>query len=116
LVRAEETVSSPDSKSVTDSAEILESRAKDLMEPTSQSVVVLTNTSVSELTNQKLHTLWLKQVAEAQKAGKSYPKRISIVVIVESDEADPHKEGSRDAAPVAAKVIDWMEGKERASE
>jgi hypothetical protein len=37
-------------------------------------------------------------------------------VIVESDEADPHKEGSRDAAPVAAKVIDWMEGKERVSE
>lgn len=39
-----------------------------------------------------------------------YPKRLAILVIVESDDATPYKEGSRDAAPVAQEVLDWLEG------
>lgn len=58
-----------------------------------------------------LRKQWLARIKQLKKEGKSYPKRIAIVVIVESDAAQPFKEGSREAAPVAAKILDWMEGK-----
>ncbi len=37
-----------------------------------------------------------------------YPKEVVITVLVESDEAIPFKEGSRDAAPIAKAIYDWM--------
>jgi len=40
-----------------------------------------------------------------------YPKNIAIVILVESDEANHFKEGSKDAAPVAKAIFDWMSGK-----
>ena len=52
----------------------------------------------------ELHAAWIK------KNGTQYPKNIVLVVLVESDEADPFKEGSQDAAPVAKAIYDWMLG------
>jgi len=61
--------------------------------------------------NSDLYDQWLSRIRQLKKEGKSYPKRFAIVVIAESDATQPFKEGSREAAPVAAKIIDWMEGK-----
>lgn len=49
------------------------------------------------------HVAWRALVKE-----KKFPEKIVITVLVESDEAQPYKEGSRDAAPVAKAVLDWM--------
>lgn len=45
-----------------------------------------------------------------QKKAK-FPEMITITVLVESDEANLYREGSKDAAPVAKAIIDWMSGK-----
>lgn len=47
---------------------------------------------------------WLELVAE-----HGFPEKIIITVLVESDEAEPYREGSSAAAPVAAAVVKWME-------
>ncbi|PIY80664.1 MAG: hypothetical protein COY80_01660 [Candidatus Pacebacteria bacterium CG_4_10_14_0_8_um_filter_42_14] len=52
------------------------------------------------------HKLWKEQVAT-----HDFPEVITITVLVESDEIEPYREGSRDAAPIAAAIIDWMQGK-----
>ncbi|MBP7875579.1 hypothetical protein KA012_01110 [Candidatus Woesebacteria bacterium] len=52
------------------------------------------------------HDRWLDQISRV----KSFPDKVSIVVLVESDEKQPYREGSRDAAPVAKEILDWMEG------
>lgn len=40
----------------------------------------------------------------------NFPKKLVFAVVVESDEVQPYKEGSRDAAPVVKQVVDWMYG------
>lgn len=37
-----------------------------------------------------------------------FPEQIVVVALVESDEEQPYKEGSRDAGEVVKKLIDWM--------
>lgn len=37
-----------------------------------------------------------------------FPEKLVIVVLVESDEVNPYKEGSKDAGPVAKEIFDWM--------
>ncbi len=49
---------------------------------------------------------WLNKIREA-----GFPEKIVITVLVESDEDNPYKEGSHDAAPVAKEIVDWMYGK-----
>jgi penicillin-binding protein 2 len=49
--------------------------------------------------------LWLDGV---EKYG--FPDKIVILVLVESDEINPHKEGSKDAGPVAKEIFDWVRG------
>jgi penicillin-binding protein 2 len=44
--------------------------------------------------------------AKLQTAG--WPAQIGMVVLVESDETQPYAEGSREAAPVAKAVYDWI--------
>ncbi|MBP7768337.1 hypothetical protein KA082_00685 [Candidatus Woesebacteria bacterium] len=51
------------------------------------------------------HAAWMKQVRDS-----SFPDTIAVTVLLESDEAVPYKEGSRDAGPVVKKIIDWMAG------
>lgn len=53
----------------------------------------------------ELRQQWLAQI---EKTG--FPTRISIVVLVESDEDNSYKEGSRDAGPIAKTIVDWIEG------
>ncbi|MBP7700744.1 hypothetical protein KA111_01620 [Candidatus Woesebacteria bacterium] len=43
---------------------------------------------------------------EVKKFG--FPEKIVIVVLVESDEINPYKEGSKDAGPVVKAIFDWM--------
>jgi hypothetical protein len=58
----------------------------------------------------ELFIRWAQHIDDAKQLGSHYPKRLAILVIVESDETTPFKEGSRDAAPVAAQILNWMEG------
>ena len=37
-----------------------------------------------------------------------FPKKLVIVVLVESDEVNQYREGSKDAGPVAKEIFDWM--------
>ncbi len=61
--------------------------------------------STSLVTENDNKKRWLKQI---KKLG--FPEKIVVVVLVESDEVNPYKEGSRDAGKVARKVYDWMFG------
>jgi penicillin-binding protein 2 len=47
--------------------------------------------------------IWLSKIDE-----HDFPKELAIVVLVESDEASPYREGSGDAAPVVKAIFDWM--------
>ncbi|MFZ1721317.1 MAG: penicillin-binding transpeptidase domain-containing protein, partial [Microgenomates group bacterium] len=49
---------------------------------------------------------WLGKVLE----NKSYPKNIVILVLVESNEGSPYKEGSSDGGPVAKRIFDFIYG------
>lgn len=40
----------------------------------------------------------------------NYPRRLVVAVLVESDESEPYREGSSDAAPVAREIFDWVRG------
>ncbi len=51
--------------------------------------------------------LWVKWRDKVQKNG--FPKEVTITVLVESDEVNPYREGSIDGAPIAKKIVDWME-------
>ena len=48
---------------------------------------------------------WLQQVHKAD-----FPEEVVIVVLVESDQNQPFKEGSEHAGPVAAAIVDWLRG------
>lgn len=61
--------------------------------------------SAEDYTFEELYQMWSKKIKE------QYPKRVVVVVLVESDESQPYKEGSRDAAPLAKHIYDWMSGK-----
>ncbi|PIR60083.1 MAG: hypothetical protein COU67_03480 [Candidatus Pacebacteria bacterium CG10_big_fil_rev_8_21_14_0_10_44_54] len=62
---------------------------------------VATATDSAEVT---LHTKW-----QAQVQAHGLPDTLAFTVLVESDEVEPFREGSRDAAPVVAKLLEWME-------
>jgi len=50
---------------------------------------------------------WLKKVQ-----AHGFPDSLVIVVLVESDEEQPYREGSRDAAPVAQTIWQWLLGEQ----
>ena len=62
-------------------------------------------TTAADYTIEELYHVWAQKVVHVD-----YPKNIVIITLVESDEAQPFKEGSRDAAPVAEKIYGWMSG------
>jgi penicillin-binding protein 2 len=47
---------------------------------------------------------WLNNIKKTE-----FPKRLVVAVLVESDELQPYKEGSRDAAPVVKTILDWID-------
>lgn len=49
-----------------------------------------------------------KQLWQERVLKYGFPKNIVVVVLVESDEANPYREGSKDAGPVAKAIFDWM--------
>lgn len=51
--------------------------------------------------------LWQKWQQKVRAVG--FPRNITITVLVESDQVNPYREGSIDGAPIAKKIIDWME-------
>lgn len=57
----------------------------------------------TDLTESELYQLWRKQVQE-----HGFPSELVIIVLVESQEKQLFMEGSRDAAPVAKKIVDWL--------
>jgi hypothetical protein len=58
----------------------------------------------STATQEELHAAWLQQLQT-----HNFPQELVITVLVESDEATPYREGSRDAAPVARALVEWMQ-------
>ena len=54
----------------------------------------------------ELRKEWLGKIKD-----HGFPERLAIVVLVESDDVEPFKEGSRDAGPVVEKIVRWMEGR-----
>lgn len=52
-----------------------------------------------------LREQWLEELQK-----NNFPDEIVILVLVESDESQPYMEGSRDAAPVARSIFDWILG------
>jgi penicillin-binding protein 2 len=55
---------------------------------------------------QQLRQQWLNSVDATR-----FPKRLVVVVLVESDDEVPFREGSRDASPVGKVLLDWIEGR-----
>ena len=66
---------------------------------------VLSDTSTNKSESLIDRDLWLDGV---EKYG--FPDEIVVIVLVESDELSPYKEGSRDAGPVAKEIFDWIKG------
>jgi penicillin-binding protein 2 len=61
--------------------------------------------SATAMSAQQLRQAWVAQLKE-----RGFPQRLVFVSFVESSEEVPFKEGSRDAAPLIQKMIEWMEG------
>jgi penicillin-binding protein 2 len=59
-----------------------------------------------QVTTGDLRELWQEWHAQVQQKG--FPRRITMTILVESDEQNLYREGSKDAAPVAKKILDWM--------
>lgn len=58
---------------------------------------------VTLLSDEELHRLWRLRTDR-----DGFPQHISITVLIESDEEVEFREGSRDAAPVAQQIVEWM--------
>lgn len=52
------------------------------------------------------YELWQDWLTRVEQYG--YPKKLAITVLVESDEKEPFREGSQDAAPKAKAILDWI--------
>lgn len=54
---------------------------------------------------------WFVAYLKPRQQLANFPQKIAITVLVESDDQDVSKEGSYDAAPVAKKIIDFIESR-----
>jgi len=61
--------------------------------------------NLSENDLQNLRQQWLEKLERG-----NFPEEIVITVLVESDDEKAYREGSDDAAPVVAAILDWMRG------
>lgn len=73
--------------------------------PKQSPVIDITSEEEKDLAQEKQH--WLQQIKL-----HGFPDTIAIVVLVESDDNQPFMEGSRDAAPVAYGIWQWLLGLE----
>ncbi|MBD3279857.1 MAG: hypothetical protein GF390_04085 [Candidatus Pacebacteria bacterium] len=65
----------------------------------------LSTAEPGEIDQQPLHQQWLTEVQE-----HGFPEQLVIVALIESDQDQPYREGSHDAAPVVAAILEWMYG------
>lgn len=59
--------------------------------------------TVAEMSDEELHQAWF---AKAKQFG--FPSKITITLLLESDDKVPFREGSTDDGPIARKIIDWV--------
>ena len=59
--------------------------------------------TVAQLSDDELHQAWS---TKAEQLG--FPSKVTITVLIESDEKVPYREGSTDAGPIARKVVDFL--------
>lgn len=58
---------------------------------------------VDALSDEELHRRWRDQVQKVR-----FPRTVTVTVFLESDNQVPFREGSRDAAPIARQIVDWL--------
>jgi penicillin-binding protein 2 len=63
----------------------------------------VTMKTVSEMSDDQLHQAW-----EQKARSFGFPTKVSLTVLVESDDSVPFREGSKDAGPIARSLLDWM--------
>jgi len=61
--------------------------------------------AVPSLSEGELYQKWREKVSQ-----RGFPERITITVLVESDDINKFREGSKDGGPIAKKLVDWMMG------
>ncbi len=83
----------------TDSAELVAT-------PSASQPSSTTTTNIASMSQTQLRQVWLQHLREKQ----NFPKTLVITVLVESDSSQPYAEGSRDAAPIAKQILDWVLG------
>jgi penicillin-binding protein 2 len=86
-------------------AEDLVSLSIESEEASSSVALVETKLTEAELDLNLERQAWLRQVQT-----HGLPQTLAIVVLIESDDAQPYAEGSREASPVARAIIDWLMG------
>lgn len=69
----------------------------------SASESALLNSSQQDLKTSDPRSEWLSLIRQ-----NNFPKRLAIAVLVESDEEQPYKEGSREVAPIVEKIVSWI--------
>jgi penicillin-binding protein 2 len=69
----------------------------------SESALVVPNVSDQISGANQLHQKWRAAVG-----AHGFPRRVTITVMVESDDQNPYKEGSADAGPIAKNILAWM--------
>lgn len=70
-----------------------------------EALIPQTQTITGESDLRTLRQAWLEALIQ-----QPLPQRLVFVALVESDEEQPFREGSRDAAPVVKSIVDWMVG------
>jgi cell division protein FtsI/penicillin-binding protein 2 len=68
------------------------------------------NENLQKETNANLQNKTGKEIWVDKIAQYGFPEKLTVVVLVESDEVNPYREGSKDAGPVAKEIFDWMFG------
>lgn len=67
-------------------------------------------TAVAELGGSRIETQGSNSASQSAEIQKGvYPRKIVFTVLVESDDEQPFKEGSRDAGPIAFELLKWIE-------
>ncbi|HCR81621.1 MAG: Peptidoglycan glycosyltransferase [Candidatus Pacebacteria bacterium GW2011_GWA1_46_10] len=85
-----------------DLAAIAKTEDAEVVEATTSAMV--TDETALDLNQERQR--WLRKVKAAD-----LPETLTILVLVESDDEQPFREGSADAAPVARAILDWLVGR-----
>jgi len=88
-------ITSVESQNVEDNLQsLLEQKKKQQIEGTVENSSILTEADIE---------MWLDGVKQ-----NGFPHKIAVVVLVESDETVPFREGSQDSAPIVVQLLDYL--------